>query len=623
MMNKFKIALFLVCICGSLANAFPKDKYEQRKKEGIRQLKTLIAKNKANQLKGLIHKNWYIFSDKLPIEEVGYKFFFKDNQIIQKLNEKIRAYNDKHGFSFYVKLNGFEMVHVEKILKKLGLPDIDTTGTATDSLANTSEPVGKVYASVQEAYKNYYKNFNRITAEELAKTKKYESNLTSDIFNAVKLGTYGALLSVTGLYYYSESENEQERGLSVEYEKSIALGLGFLGDTSEQILKVEQDTSRHNRDSVHYNRTYTLDHKILAENLENPLLGNLTQAKFMFSVDPDQALTHYITICMAFLKESEVKHVAQNEQGYNVIYLINVWDKIPRGKIATKELENIVIRANNYLDQLRVNTRVVLYEGDPKKFDYASLTQHEGVAFIGARKKSDTKDFVQAIENLGGDNITYVKQLRKSDQYGNNFENSSSIIERSTIYHVQQYNRIALHYARMNDPSTQTILGAGKNPAHKPLYEALAFSLIHGAGHNAEKDPKQVLGNLYNDGEHKTLWNHYATYKLGIMQYFKSMDKNNIKTLVSFSNSSIPEAYEEVTYYLWEHGGKVSEMKHNIKKDLQSWAYCTLSPQRRREIIIKKPQYFPNEAYFYSMQDHFGKYKPYTKRANVRFVTKK
>lgn len=147
----------------------------------------------------------------------------------------------------------------------------------------------------------------------------------------------------------------------------------------------------------------------------------------------------------------------------------------------------------------------MLYEGDPKKFDYSSLTQHEGVAFIGARKESDTPDFVQAIKNLGGDNVVYVKALRKEDNFGHNFENSTSIKERSPQYHLFKFNRIGLHYARMKDRGNQVIMGAG-HTKYQPLHEALAF-LLHGAGHNAEKDSVKIFGKQKGEGScHAPVW---------------------------------------------------------------------------------------------------------------------
>lgn len=378
--------------------------YEKRKKVGIQRLNALIGQNYQNQLRGMVHKNWYIFSDKEPIEEVGMKFFFKDNQLIQKLNEQIRRHNQATGHRFYVKLNGFEMVHVVNILEKMGILKDSLQADSLDKVKRFKAASQEVYASVGKAYKDFYKKINQLTEEELAQYRAYESTLTGDIFNASKLGTYGALLSVTGLYYYWEAE--KDAGLRVEYEKSIALGLGFLGKSTSELLTIQQDSTQTQHNNRHSKAVYALDAQVMLKSLKEPLkdkeLVSFDKSKFFFSVNPDEALRNYVSISLAFLKANEVTHSAKDEVGYNVIYLINVWDKIARGKIATPELEQVALIANHYLDQLKVATRVVLYEGDPKKFDYASLSSHEGVAFIGAREEADTKDFINAIEQLGG-----------------------------------------------------------------------------------------------------------------------------------------------------------------------------------------------------------------------------
>lgn len=58
--------------------------YEKRKKAGVQRLNELIGQNYQNQLQGMVHKNWYIFSDKEPIEEVGMKFFFQGQPVDPK-----------------------------------------------------------------------------------------------------------------------------------------------------------------------------------------------------------------------------------------------------------------------------------------------------------------------------------------------------------------------------------------------------------------------------------------------------------------------------------------------------------------------------------------------------------
>lgn len=627
------LSLFLLS-----AQAFGKnnnDKYKQRKKEGVRQLDSLILHNRLNTQLNIPHKNWYIFSDKDPIEEIGYKFFFKNPNLLKELNKKIRKFNQENDFELYVKLNGFELIHIDSVMNIIinqVRPKGDTSIVRIDA--------GKVNEQVKQKYQKYYAQQSQITQSELEKTRKYETDLTYDIYNSSKLGRYGIILSVTGLYYYHNFEEKDKQGeMRVQYDKSIAFGTGFLENlTDSTLIEVLHDNVTELRSPV----------AIELERMKYVLEDNNTQNKlddsyqYLFTKNPDKALSYYINLCMKFMKTHEIKRKGKKGKGYNVIYLLNITGNLlGHNKRQTKnKLIKITKRANEYFKELRVTTRVALYEGKAKDFKFEKLSKAESVVFFGGRDASDAEDMAKAIDKLA-----IAPSGQKKQEYDNNkfvahdlrdvkstigllidisFINDDENPERSTSFSKDKMNRVVINYARARSQKVAGHFGLPPNGKETDV-KISAWCIVHGAGHNAQ------LGS--------SRWHHYG----GIMvsgNYLTTTGSFKRNRNFDFVLNGAPRDKQKYQYQgIWISskqdsivGRKNYKSVMHFKKVLNQsilTPQASLNDTEDRELIYTNfkfdqkfinsksytkvitsyPSLLPNHAYKYSMEKHFGKYK--------------
>jgi len=679
------IYIGLVCFLVAHQGLAKPPKYHQRKKEGIQQLNQLIRQNTRNIKNGLAHKNWYIFSDLDSIQQLGIKFYFKDNQLIQRLNDKIKKYNQETDNQFYIKLTGLEMIHVIDVLEKMGLPNAISgvpdenepskktpkTSQSNDSLNIDSLvaslkrfriPETETYEKVLAQYQNFYKNVNAATQQAIEQAQQFESSLTRDIYNESKLGEYGGILSITALYYYWHGEDGKKKPeLRVEYYKSLALGRGFIGKVDDLRAEQKKDTTIDVYNTKAENLVEAIRVKSMMLSLTTPIqegkIAQIDESKFMFSRNPDQALQNYADLCMNFMKEKAIDYFAKKGKGYNVVYLMNVWDPSKGGKIPLTEMIKITKQTNQILKKLRVTTRAALY--DPslvggKSFDFNQLTDKESVVFIGGTNKKDASDLINAIKALSkgktgkghDDNRDFTNIL---DTTG--FKIKDTNIETGSIYHLNKYNRGVMHYYRI----TQSHINS------------LSFVAAHLLGHNAEMDISKKFNNNKDILVDSKAWNHYGgvstagpviggaltikamlnpdyvkkTYYGGQFSkddnfkykvYFISpdiiLDKGTIEKDKQINFSDLPvgkvingnlgkyvkasKDYESLKGKTIILHGKIDNYNNStykiLMKDFQLSNYLN-PPVGYIEFLERYPSFLPNHSYRHSMEKHFGKGK--------------
>ena len=647
-MKKLRLLTTICLILGAYQTwATPKDEnYKRRKKMAVRQLDSLITVNQANNIQGLAHKNWYIFSDTEPITEVGIRFFFKDRNILKTLNEQIRKFNKENEVEFYVKLSGLRALEYESLLIQLGFDD-EKKRKYLDSLK--AQEINFAQAAA-ETLDDYYQLINKQIEKNLKKARSEEVILMKDIYTSSKLGKYGAILGVTKFYFYHYStgtNNKVAKKLYVQFAKSFAFGRGF----SESFMEFLKDDTYNDEYAQKIENLGLMINKMA---LDYQQKGQGKLGEIGFSNDPDQALKNYVRLLSAYLVKQKNIHV---NGGYNVVYLVNVTGNF-KGMNATQtqeELRKITIEANKYFQILKVKTRCALYAGKPEDFRFDLLGVREGVVFIGGKNENDASDMITAIEALAKPNTGATGKEHEANQVfadslKNNFKFDYQNPERSSVGLRDGYNRIALHYERSKSASVISEYKAAKmnskisagfrkevvNPAEIQIahIRVNAYSLVHGVGHNAELS--------FANGKQNNRWNHYGGVMAdgneielagSLMQrmqpsYLRQyqpiktsereiwISRRDAKTIENVTLEELGYSKGVFTYKELEHKVVLRIEKEYIRaaqtdgRRILSRDFVFdqkfIQSDKYQQFLIMYPGVAPNHAYKYSLEKYFG-----------------
>ncbi len=650
-MKKLKL-LITICflVVAYQGQATPKNEhYQRRKKRAVQQLDSLILVNQANKAKGLVHQNWYIFSDTDPITEVGLRFFFKDRRILEVLNAKIRKFNQENGFEFYVKLSGLRALEYDKIKEIFGL------GLFNKIFGEEKPSDTPLARMIAQGLNDYYQKINKATEIQLKKAQKEELELSSDVYSTSKLGKYGAILSVTKYYFYHFLKDKagnitNKQKLYAKFAKSLAIGSGF----NEAFMEfLEEDE---------YYDAYRQKVKNLAFSMNKIALeyqqGNRKTGNFLFALGVDEALKNHVEVVTVFLKNAKQ---VNTKGGYNVVYLVNVTGNF-KGLSAAQtqeELRKITIQANQYFQTLKVKTRCALYSGKPEDFRFDLLGLREGVVFIGGHSANDASDMIDAIAGLANPKTDsphkeYEANRVFSDSLRQGFKVNYYNPEKSSVFQTYGYNRIAIHYERSKSPAVVAQYKAAKvgakisggfretvvDPAevHIAHIRVSAYSLVHGVGHNAELS--------WKNGRLNPRWNHYGgvmadgnqldlagsltqrlqpnylrqyvlkNNKINNEVWISTQDNEEIKDLTKEKALNIKEVY---TYKELEHKTILSTRQDHDSyngEDSREIVFRDfvfdqkfIQSANYHKFLLQHPRIAPNHTYKYSLEQHFGNTK--------------
>lgn len=315
----------------------------------------------------------------------------------------------------------------------------------------------------------------------------------------------------------------------------------------------------------------------------------------------------------ANLEHALIKPFGQTLKG-NVIYLVNL------DGLAPKMMSDTAKKANDFFQRLGLNTRVAVAQTKLSPQDFmATLTPNEGVALIVKQAFNMKNPVTKKITNPALDKIAQYnskfayKVLQNSDFIKTTLNpevssNSNMKDSKRTTHKNVGKNMIAIRY----DGIVATLSGFGLQNTYQDIVKSIAFTIIHGAGHNAQSIVTGEISTSLTNA-----WDHYGGV-LTDANFIKQRIQQNGFTLEDFIGDYIYTSTEGseiqkldkqplnnisvIKQFFYKKYGRIFKNIYGANADKQIDKLLV-------DLVHKHPRLLPNLTYKITMQQRFGKHR--------------
>ena len=295
-------------------------------------------------------------------------------------------------------------------------------------------------------------------------------------------------------------------------------------------------------------------------------------------------------------------------------------------------IEAVAKQANDYLKLLQVPTRVGVARTKltPKAF-MQELSPNEGVAFI---VEDSSKEALEKIRSFNQKFADVTLPMQENEDDVSSWVTDSNIPERSSDFNHGKIgnhelvrgknvgkNCIAIKKVAVESVNSQY----GLSKSYGDVIKGIAYSIVHGAGHNATNlDVKKMESSL-------DLWEHYGGIMAsGLESKLYTTPKNRKGHGHTIEHMMNPKAFRIDKKWVGEseRDGYYQRFDNPVAYDCEIQALYSkaraialtmgayseekieeIFSQYIKELVYADPTRFPNLTYKFTMGEHFGKHK--------------